>query len=173
MAKTKSELLFERLLKNRGYKFIKGEDFFPKAGKCPDYYIITKYGDLICEVKEFIEPEIHKRIQKHRIGTFSSKSILNPIRNKIKAASTQLKPYTKYDVPMILILANPYGYFVDLSNEEILSAMYGEIGLSIPLRDDKNPEWFFGRDEVLTNQKDYISAICVLERVPIRCKKLE
>jgi len=72
-----------------------------------------------------------------------------------------------------VILSNPYGYFADLSNEEILSAMFGEIGISIPLTDGKEPKWFFGRDGILTNQKEYISAVCVLEYLPIKSKKID
>jgi hypothetical protein len=171
--KTKSEVLFEKLLKKRGFEFIKGEDFFEEGKKCPDYYVKTAYGDLICEVKEFNEPEIHKMIRKQKVIAFSSKRILNPIKNKINAASDQLKPYTKNKIPMIVILSNPYGYFVDLSNEEILSAMFGEIGISIPLIDGKEANWFFGRNGILTSQKQYISAICVLEYLPIKSKKID
>jgi len=173
MAKTKSELLFEELLKKRKYKFLKGEDYFKKDEKCPDYIVKTEYGDIICEVKEFIEPEIHKLIQKQKVRTFSSKSILNPIKNKIRRASLQFKPYIRNNLPMIVILSNPYSYFVDLSNEEILSAMFGEIGISIPLMDGKEPEWFFGRDGILNNQKDYISAVCILEYFPIKSKQID
>ncbi len=106
---SKSELLFEKLLKKRGFKFIKGEDIFEEGKKCPDYYVKTEYCDLICEVKEFNEPEIHKMIQKQKVMTFSSKRILNPIKNKINAASRQLRPYAKKKIPMIVILSNPYG----------------------------------------------------------------
>ena len=175
MPKTKSELLFEELLKERGFKFIKGENYFKKGKKCPDYYVKTKYGNIICEVKEFVEPEIHKMIHKVKVISFSSKRILNPIRNKINTASGQLKPHAKNKIPMIVILSNPYGYFADLGNEEISSAMYGEIGMSIPLTGDKEkePELFFGRDGVLTNQKKYVSAVCVLEYLPISSKKID
>lgn len=95
MKKTKSESLFEELLKNRGYEFIKGEDYFKVGEKRPDYYVKTEYGDIICEVKEFDKPEIHQMIQKVKVRTFSSKRILNPIKNKINTASDQLKPYAK------------------------------------------------------------------------------
>ena len=175
MGKTQSELLFEELLKERGFEFIKGEVYFKKGEKCPDYYVKTKYGNIICEVKECGESELHKMFQKVKVGALSSKSISGPIREKIKKASKQLKPYVKNKIPMIVILSNPYGYFADLDNEEILSAMYGEIGISIPLTDDKEkePELFFGRDGILTNQKEYISAVCVLEYLPIKSKKLD
>lgn len=171
--RTKSDLLFEKLLKNRGYKFIRGEDFFKQGEKCPDYYVKTKYGDIICEVKEFNEPEIHKMIQRQKVRTFSSKRILNPIKNKIDAASDQFKQHKKREMPMIVILSNPYGYFVDLSNEAILSAIFGHIGISIPLTDGKESTLFFGRDGILTNQKKYISAVCVLEYLPIKSKKID
>ena len=175
MSKTKSELLFEELLKERGFEFKRGEEYFEKGrGKtCPDYYVKTKYGNIICEVKEFIEPEIHKMIRKVKVASFSSKRILGPIKNKINTASRQLRPYAENEIPMIVILSNPYGFFVDLRNEEIEAAMFGEIGVKIPLSDDKESEWFFGRDGILTNQKEYISAVCVLEYHPIKSKKLD
>lgn len=171
--KTKSELLFEELLQKRGFEFEKGEDFFKAGEKCPDYYVATKYGDIICEVKEFNEPEIHKMMMKEKVRTFSDKQILNPIKNKINDASKQLKPYEEYKIPLIVILSNPNNYFVDLSDEEILSAMFGEIGISIPLNDGKEDNWFFGRNGILTNQKEYISAVCVLEYFPIESNELK
>lgn len=173
MKKTQSELYFEKLLNRRRYEFKRGEDFFKPGEKCPDYYVKTKYGDIICEVKEFNEPEIHQIMKKEKARAFSSKMILSPIKNKINASSDQLKPYLKFKIPMIVILSNPYGYFVDLSNGEISSAMFGEIGISIPLKDDKEAKWFFGRGGILTNQKDYISAVCVLEHLPIKSKKID
>jgi len=165
VSKTKSEFLFEELLKKRGYEFIKGEDYFEEGEKCPDYYVKTKYGNIICEVKECGKTKAHKTFQKVKVIAFSPKRIWRPIRTKIKKASEQLKPYVKNKIPMILILTNPYNYFADLSNEEILSAMYGEIGISIPLTDDKEkePELFFEGGGVLTNQKEHISAVCILE----------
>lgn len=171
--KTKSELLFEELLEKRGFEFEKGEDFFKEGEKCPDYYVVTKYGDIICEVKEFNEPEIHKMMMKEKVRTFSYKQILNPIKNKINNASKQLKPYEKYKIPLIVILSNPYNFFVDLSDEKILSAMFGEIGISIPLNNGKEDNWFFGRNGILTNQKEYISAVCVLEYFPIESNELK
>ena len=172
-AKTKSELLFEELLQKRGFEFQKGEDFFKVGKKCPDYYVATEYGDIICEVKEFKEPEIHKIMMKEKVRTFSDKQILNPIKNKIKDASKQLKPYKKYKIPLVVILSNPNNYFVDLSDEEILSAMFGEIGIAIPLNNGKEDNWYFGRNGILTNQKEYISAVCVLEYFPIESKELK
>ena len=148
MSKTKSELLFEELLEERGFEFKRGEEYFEKGrGKtCPDYYVETKYGNIICEVKEYDESEAHKIFQKVKLMAFLPERILNPIKNKIYSASQQLKPYARNKFPMIVILANPNNYFADLSNEEISS--------------------------FLPNRKKHISAVCVLEYSTIISKKI-
>ena len=148
MSKTKSELLFEELLKEKGFEFKKGEEYFEKGrGKtCPDYYVETKYGNIICEVKEYGNSEAHKMFQKVKVIAFLAERILNPIKNKIYRASTRLKPHAKKKIPMIVILANPNNYFADLSNEEISS--------------------------FLPNRKKHISAVCVLEYSTIISKKI-
>lgn len=148
MLKTKSELLFEELLKKREYGFIKGEDYFKRGRgkKCPDYYVETRYGNMICEVKEYGNSEAHKAFQKVKVMAFRPEIILNPIKNKIYRASTRLKPYAKNKIPMIVILSNPNNYFADVTNEEISS--------------------------FLPNRKKHISAVCVLEYLTIIPNKI-
>ncbi len=148
MPKTKSELLFEELLEERGFEFKKGEDYFKRGRrkKCPDYYVKTKYGDIICEIKEYGKSEAHKMFQKAKVMALLPERILNPIKNKIYRASTRLKPYAKNKIPMIVVLSNPYDYFADVSNEEISSFL--------PLK------------------KKHISAVCVLEYSAIISKNI-
>jgi hypothetical protein len=168
MKRTESEKLFEDLLGQKNYNFVRGDNYFKKGERCPDYYVKTPYCDIICEIKEFKKPEIDEIFKKNKIIIPAPKKVINPIKNKINDASKQLKPYEKYKKPMIVVLSNPYSYFADLSNETILSALFGELSILIPRINGKGAKWFFGRNGILINQKEYISAVCILEYVSIK-----
>jgi hypothetical protein len=52
--------------------------------------------------------------------------VLRPARQKIRDAAKQLKPLRDYGRPLVVVLANPQGAFVQLRPPEMVWSMYGD-----------------------------------------------
>src|SRR6266498_570030 len=49
-----------------------------------------------------------------------------PVRGAVKQAANQLRPLKEHGLPLVVVLANPSGYHVDLSGEQVIDALYGD-----------------------------------------------
>jgi len=49
-----------------------------------------------------------------------------PVRGAVKQAAGQLRPLKGGGLPLVVVLANPNGYHVELSGEQVIHALYGD-----------------------------------------------
>ena len=161
-----SEEWFEEYLTAHCYEYV----YQPNLGgkKNPDFLIMREGIEAICEVKEFDTLGFVGLLAKQP-GTLVSrpvKKLLDPVRNQISAAASQLKEYQTTKLPMIIVLANPNDAGVNLSLEFVISAMYGDIAtrFSMGANGETVSENVFGRNGQLTNNHQYISAVVVVDK---------
>jgi hypothetical protein len=132
--KTKTDLLFEDYLGQRGIRY-KYEPFGDQD-KNPDYLLTIRGKTILVEIKELQETPLD-RVTKASLakggGTFSIDpgELSKMLRRRIDAACRQLKPHKdKVDYCLVLIGVKQ-GYY-ELGVDEIFYAMYGDLYLSIP-----------------------------------------
>jgi hypothetical protein len=104
--RTKSELLFERYCGERGYQSEQIEPE-PKAGRSPDYRVMTPAGRVIVEIKEFTPNEEDKRIVDalKKLGHAAYERRLGKrVRKAIHGAAPQLRRYEDTLLPEVLLL---------------------------------------------------------------------
>jgi hypothetical protein len=121
--RTAGEREFESYLAAHGYP----EPVFEpdlSTDKKPDYLVSRAGAECICEVKEF-DAERPGWMQQGG-GTTSMTNVLKPIRAKIRAAAKQLKPLEEEGRPLVVVLTNPYGSWVQLRPQELVWGMYGD-----------------------------------------------
>jgi hypothetical protein len=80
-----------------------------------------------------------------------------------------LKPLRELEPPLVVVLANPDGAFVNLSSEHVLASLYGNLTFTIPIDPTSggavsDGRFEFGRDGKLTNDHPYLSAVALLRR---------
>lgn len=122
-----SEAWFERYLRDTGHGG--WDDHEPDLGipSNPDY-LISKAGALaVCEVEEFADGGLHRRLNGRHNQTMalSDFEMYGAVRNKIKKAAKQMKPLDGRRLPLVAVLANPRRVIVPCDDFEIGAAMYG------------------------------------------------
>jgi hypothetical protein len=122
----------------------------------------------VCEVKGFDQPTpLDRRLERAKHATMvSSNEEYGPMRNAVREAARQLKPLAGAGFPLIVVLANPMGFRVNLSLERLVEAMYGNPGF-VGNIDPKKGEvehfsFQYGRDGRLRNDHPYVSAVAIL-----------
>ena len=159
------ERLFEAYLDEHGYPPRVHE---PDLGikRRPDYLVHRNGEECVCEVKEFEETP-GRSLRGRGGGTRSMEVVLQPVRNKIRAAARQLKPLADSGMPLVVVLANPVHAVVPLGPREIVWAMYGDPAFRFAVdprtggpADDGR--FIVTRNGKLRNDHPYISAILVV-----------
>lgn len=148
--KPDSNKFFEKYLKEHKLRY-ECENF--KGQKQPDYLVYSKYGNVICEVKEF---------------NSSGKDPYAPIRAKINKAKEKFREYKKQNIPRVLVLSNALNKPISLADDWVLGAMYGNINVALPIDlpiAATKPNLYFKKDGKLRNCNTTISAIAILEKV--------
>jgi len=177
LGKTEADLLFKRYLLDNGYRPGEHEPDLSASGveTHPDYLVARGGQTVACEVKSFRAgaSKAEKRLTETRSGVLSAKETLGPIRNQLKTGAKQLKPLADWNIPLVIVLANPEQAFVHLSVEEVAEAMYGDPTVVIPLDPETGeqvgPDQFvLGRDGKLTRSHQYVSAVAALGTRPKR-----
>jgi hypothetical protein len=164
--KNEAERWFERYLRAHGY----GYEYEPDLGVTtrPDFLVRRGDVELVCEVKGFDQPT---PLERQLRGTtqavmISAEEEYGPMRHAVREAARQLKPLAGSDFPLIVVLANPMGYRVNLSLERLVEAMYGNPGLVGNFNAEKgeveNFRFELGRNGRLRNDHPYISAVAIL-----------
>lgn len=152
--KEEGEQIFEVYLRENN--FLREYEPALGPGKRPDYLVHVETGDILCEVKDFGEAAIDRKLQSERqpmrlsdgtvVGAIVSGSWdpLPRIRDRILKAAKQLRPF-KGKYPCSVILYNP-GYMTDLGDFTVISAIFSH------------------KDRLLSPEKNTtISAVAVLE----------
>lgn len=131
--KTFSEQLFEEYCANARLTCNRVPE---EAGKTPDYELVIETQRIIVEVKEFDRNEDEKesdRLLKQRgYGKVLSYTPGERVRQKIAAASSQIKARTQSMYPGLLVLLNSgYGH---ADPYHIRTAMYGleRVHIAVP-----------------------------------------
>src|SRR6266545_1017256 len=101
--------------------------------KRPDRLIHRDGLSAVCEVKQFDKDPIGWMRETGQGGWFDENK---PVRGAVRQAANQLRPLKGRGLPLVVVLANPNGYHVDLSGwVEVIPAVSEE---AVPL-----PESFF------------------------------
>ena len=128
---TASEVWFDTYLRAHGYTW----ELEPDLGipKRPDRLIHRDGLSAVCEVKQFDKDPIGWMRETGQGGWFDENK---PVRGAVRQAANQLRPLKGRGLPLVVVLANPNGYHVDLSGwVEVIPAVSEE---AVPL-----PESFF------------------------------
>ncbi|MBI4426507.1 MAG: hypothetical protein HY567_02930 [Candidatus Kerfeldbacteria bacterium] len=126
---TKTELELIAYLRSRRIPF-KYEPFGDR-GKKPDFLITRNHKKILVEVKEIEETPFNKAIAATRhlpgVRTFSldPRQLYNLLRERIKQAARQLKPYTDRVDHSIVILGFR-NQFRDPTLDDLFYAMFGD-----------------------------------------------
>lgn len=137
----------------------------------PDYRISRGTAAAIIELKGFENSPVEEELRRGGgVVIRDQRQELAPIRNKIGEARKQLRPYSNRPEPLIICLANPRRLMVvSEDHDDVIAAMYGERGVSVPIvtpgdpEPSGGPEWFLGRNGVFGGGlHPYVSAVMTL-----------
>jgi hypothetical protein len=172
---TYSESAFERICRDVGYDVEQPRVRCRHGIKTADFVITTGFSSVIAEVEE-LRPnrddlrQINAMQRGEAVG--GGCTIGARLRNHIRRAAEQLKPYADQGVPIIVVLydnvrvgntrvAYPMFY---LQPHDIDAAMYGDrvAYVSLATRSRMQPDRNGGRRTCTANEKNYISAVAVI-----------
>jgi hypothetical protein len=167
---TVSEVWFDTYLRAHGYTW----EVEPDLGvpKHPDRLVHRDGLTALCEVKQFDNDPLAWMRETGQGGWFDEHK---PVRGAVKQAANQLRPLKGRGLPLVVVLANPRGYHVDLSGEQIIYALYGDdtiifrvwTGESAPPPEFADPPDYkriVGRNGQIRVVGQYISAVVMLHR---------
>ena len=98
-----------------------------------------------------------------------------PVRGAVRQAANQLRPLKGHGLPLVVVLANPNGYHVDLSGEQVIHALYGDDTIVFTVWTGEGPpppdlpdlpdyRRVVGRNGQIRVSGQYISAVAMLHR---------
>jgi hypothetical protein len=164
--KNEAERWFERYLRAHDYEY----EYEPDLGVStrPDFLVRRNDVQLVCEVKGFDQPTpLERRLRGTRQPVMiSADEEYGPMRSAVREAARQLKPLAGSEYPLVVVLANPMGYRVQLKLDRLVEAMFGNPGFVGKFNAEKgeveNFEFELLRDGRLRNDHPYISAVTIL-----------
>jgi hypothetical protein len=166
---TASEAWFDTYLSAQGYTWEPEPDLgIPKR---PDRLIHRDGLSAVCEVKQF-DTDPFAWMGAGQSGWIDEHK---PVRGAVKQAANQLRPLKGRGLPLVVVLANPNGYHLDLSGEQVVFALYGDDTLVFnvwkgdgpPPPDFPDPPEYkrvVGRNGQIRVVGQYISAVVMLHR---------
>jgi hypothetical protein len=166
------EVLFERYLSHWGYGDYERHPERLNPPKKPDYLIRTECGEVVVEVKSFDTWGLLEKLKDEPFAMESLEETLGPIRDAIKEAAKQLKGIEGR--PLVIVLVSPDNR-IPVSPYYLISAMYGELELPIPLDQARSEQWRTGRNGrlyipdgrgVRRGYHPYVSAVAVIRESP-------
>lgn len=129
--RTTSDLAFEAYLRQRRIPF--RHEPFGNAGKSPDYLVEIKGKSILIEVKEIEELPLDKESKKGvRVSTLDPRDTYNILRDRIKKAGRQLKPYKDLVNYCVVLFGKPCG-FTGIGLDNLFYAMYGDPCFAVPI----------------------------------------
>ena len=167
---TDGDRLFQRYLRNRGLDG--ADEHEPDLGgpPCPDFLVRHAGGEVLFEVKSIERTPLQAKMElfgpARQSFTMGPDEVHKPIRSAIKAAARQLKPYQRAGRALVVVITNPNGVPVDLSEPTVLGAMYGDPGYVVtidPATGGATGEgrMAFTRNGKLTADHRYLSGVVV------------
>lgn len=158
--RTAGEEMFEAYLVEHGQDVPEHE---PDLGvtKRPDYVIERDGRKCVCEVKEFA-PDTSSL---PGAGTMTSAEVvLKPIRSQIREAARQLKPLASSGLPLVVVITNPHGAWVETNPEHVIYAMYGDPAVRFNVNTatgaaEGDPLFVVDRNGKLRGDHQYVSAL--------------
>ena len=123
---TESEILFERLCKEKDVNYQK---ISTAKTKTPDYRLITESSSILIEVKQLDENEQDKAIAdafSRDEETPGTECPSKRVQNKIKDAYEQLKAVDCEDIATGVILYNNAGFHNYIDQWTVTTAMFGK-----------------------------------------------
>jgi hypothetical protein len=172
---TASEVWFDTYLRLHAYTWTPEPDLgIPKR---PDRLIERDGLSAVCEVKQFDKNPL---AWMHETQTGGWVDEYKPVRGAVRQAADQLRPLKGHGLPLVVVLANPNGYHVDLSGGQVVFALYGDDTLVFTLwtGDGRPPPDFpdppeykrvVGRNGQIRDVGQYISAVVMLHRREFGC----
>lgn len=166
-----AERWFERYLCDHDYE----SDYEPDLGVStrPDFLVCRNGVELVCEVKGFETPTpLDRKVAgvDHPV-MLSADEEYGPMRGAVREAARQLKPLAGSDRPLIVVLANPMDFRVNLNIDRLVEAMYGNPGYAGTFKPDEGQvddlEFFYEKDGRLRNDHPYISGVAILRERPL------
>jgi hypothetical protein len=164
--RNEAERWFERYLVEHDYKY----DYEPDLGVSthPDFLARRDDVEVVCEVKGFVEaPPLERRLAGvNQPVMVSADQEYGPMRNAVREAARQLKPLAGSRWPIVVVLANPLGFRVNLTVERLVEAMFGNPGFVGNFNAEEGRvegfQFEYGRDGRLRNNHPYICAVAIL-----------
>jgi hypothetical protein len=120
-----SEILFEKFLHSHGLSF-EFEKPYPGKSKLVDYTVPIEGRDFLFEVKQF---ENKNYPYPQGVTAFDP---CRAIRAKIEQAKEKFQEYDGF--PCCLVMYSNNAFVMDTEPHAVLGAMYGEIGISMPVQ---------------------------------------
>jgi hypothetical protein len=167
---TPSEVWFDTYLRSHGYQWHVEPDL--GVSKRPDRLVMRDGLSAVCEVKQFDKDPLAWMYETQQAGFIDEHK---PVRRAVKQAADQLRPLKGRGLPLVVVLANPNGYHIDLSGEQVVFALYGDdslvftvwTGEGSPPPDFPDPPEYkrvVGRNGQIRVVGQYISAVVMLHR---------
>ena len=165
-------MLFERYLAQWGYGGYERHPEWLNPPKKPDYLVRSDFGEVVVEVKSFDTWGLLEKLKDEPFAMESLEETLSPIREAIKEAAKQLKGIEAR--PLVVALASPDNR-IPVGAHYIISAMYGELELPVPLDQARSEQWRTGRNGrlyipdgrgVKRGFHPYVSAVAVIREEP-------
>jgi hypothetical protein len=167
-----AERWFERYLRQYEYHYIFEPDHLGVPSR-PDFLANRGEAELICEVKGFEEaPPLEKRLAGlNQPAMVSDDEVYGAMRGAVREAARQLKPLAGSPWPLIVVLANPTGFYVHLDLDRLIEAMYGNPRLTGTFNPESGEiegfEFEYGRDGRLRNDHPYISGVAIVHELSL------
>ena len=149
-AKTRGEEIFAEYLHSLGLPF----DYEPPIGqRRPDFLVHSPCGDVFCEVKDL------------GVGEYRTGLRIERIQGRIRRATEKLREF-KGRYPCLVVLFDDSAEVV-LVDFTVLSAMFGDIVVTIPVGHDEEASTHFDYDSryLTRNSNTVVSAVAILEYV--------
>jgi hypothetical protein len=163
--RTAGDLMFEAYLAEQGFGEIPHVPDLG-VGKIPDYVIERDGQRCVVEVKEFA-PESSPFPTGRGYGSLDSATLLKRIRAQLREAARKFKPMEHLGLPLVVMLANPNRVLLDLSIENIIYSMYGDLTFTFPVSVETGGatepgQFVAGRNGRYRADHQYVSAVGVL-----------
>jgi hypothetical protein len=173
--RTAGDLMFEAYLAEEGYGSVPHEPDLG-VGKFPDY-VIERDGDrCVVEIKEFA-PGSSPFPTDHGYFSLDSETLLKPIRGQLREAARKFKSMENLGLPLVAMLTNPNGVPLDLSVENLIYSMYGDLTYTFPVSVETGGatepgEFVAGRNGRFRANHQYVSAVGLLGERDRRAERI-
>jgi hypothetical protein len=89
---------------------------------------VSRAGEdlAICEVKEFTDTPLNRRLASGRYSSGPGAELYSPAGDAVRdAAREQLRPFAGIGLPLVVVLANPHGKMVAMAPEAMPMSLFG------------------------------------------------